>query len=108
MTEQAPLAIARQGCFFTGGRYTEDDQAMRGQAFVQYQVPVAETGPPVVMIHGTGQTGTNFLMTPDGRPGWAEDFLRAGHPVYVVDQAGRGRSGQDLPMARMPAPRWRR
>jgi pimeloyl-ACP methyl ester carboxylesterase len=105
VTEQTPLSIARQGCFFTGGRYTEDGQAMRGQSFVQFQVPAAETGPPVVMIHGTGQTGTNFLMTPDGRPGWAEDFLRAGHAVYVVDQAGRGRSGQDTahgPHARAP------
>ncbi len=95
MSEQAPLSIARQGCFFTGGRYTADGTAMRGQAFVQFQVPAKETGPPVVMIHGTGQTATNFLTTPDGRPGWAEDFLRAGHPVYLVEQAGRGRSGQD-------------
>jgi pimeloyl-ACP methyl ester carboxylesterase len=92
---RTPLTLARQGCFFTGGRYTEDGQAMRGQCFVHFQVPAEETGLPVVMIHGTGQTGTNFMTTPDGRPGWAEDFLAAGHAVYIVDQAGRGRSGQD-------------
>ena len=49
---------------------------------------------PVVMIHGGGQTGTNFTGTPDGRRGWAHDFLRAGYEVYVVDQPGRARSGQ--------------
>jgi pimeloyl-ACP methyl ester carboxylesterase len=27
--------------------------------------------------------------------GWDEFFLRAGHPVYVIDQAGRGRSAID-------------
>ena len=69
------------------------DQAMAGQMFVQYQVPTGATKPyPVVMVHGGGQTGTNFLGTPDGRPGWNEWFLRQGYAVYVVDQPGRGRS----------------
>jgi pimeloyl-ACP methyl ester carboxylesterase len=93
-----PLRITRQGCFFTGGRHVPrgDGRAMQGQMFVQFQVPAELCRPePVVMIHGTGQTGANFLATPDGRPGWAEDFLRAGYAVYVIDQAGRGRSGQD-------------
>ena len=27
--------------------------------------------------------------------GWSEYFVRAGYPVYLVDQAGRGRSGFD-------------
>jgi hypothetical protein len=58
-------------------------------------VPAKQTQPyPVVMIHGAGQTGNNFTGTPDGRRGWAHDFLRAGYAVYVVDQPARGRSGQ--------------
>jgi len=45
------------------------------------------------MIHGGGQTASNFLGTPDGRRGWADDFVANGYAVYVVDQSGRGRSG---------------
>ena len=45
------------------------------------------------MIHGGGQTASNFLSTPDGRRGWADDFVANGYAVYVVDQSGRGRSG---------------
>jgi len=47
------------------------------------------------MIHGGSQTGTNFAGTPDGREGWAQFFLRKGFDVYVVDQAGRGRSAYE-------------
>jgi pimeloyl-ACP methyl ester carboxylesterase len=50
---------------------------------------------PIVMIHGQFQNGSNFLGTPDDRPGWAEFFLRQGFPVYVVDQPARGRSAYD-------------
>jgi len=91
-----PLRIADQGCFFVGGRYVEDGDArtMQGQMFVQYQVPARLKCPyPVVMIHGGGQTGVNFLGTPDGRRGWADDFLANGIATYVVDQPSRGRSG---------------
>jgi pimeloyl-ACP methyl ester carboxylesterase len=67
---------------------------MTGQMFVQFQVPQARRHRvPIVMWHGGGQTGANFLGTPDGRPGWAEFFVRQGYAVYVVDQPGRARSG---------------
>jgi pimeloyl-ACP methyl ester carboxylesterase len=66
---------------------------MAGQMYVEYQVPKNVRHPyPVVMIHGAGQTGTNFLSTPDDRPGWAQFFVANGYAVYVVDQTGRGRS----------------
>lgn len=29
----------------------------------------------------------------DGHEGWATYFVRHGHPVYVMDHVGRGRSG---------------
>ena len=90
------VALSDQGYFFVGGAYTKtkDGQIMIGQMFVQYQVPQNRTQPyPVVMWHGGGQTGTNFLATPDGRPGWADYFLRQGYAVYVVDQPARARSG---------------
>ena len=91
-----PLSIAQQGYFYVNGQYTtsKDGQIMVGQMFVQYQIPQARTQKyPIIMVHGGGQTGTNFLGTPDGRPGWAEYFLRQGYAVYVVDQPGRARSG---------------
>jgi pimeloyl-ACP methyl ester carboxylesterase len=47
------------------------------------------------MMHGFNHTGVTFETTPDGREGWATYFARKGHPVYIVDQPGRGRSGFD-------------
>jgi pimeloyl-ACP methyl ester carboxylesterase len=91
-----PLAIADQGCFFVGGGYVASEQGSisGGQMYVQYQIPAQRKHPyPVVMIHGGGQTGVNFLGTPDGRRGWADYFLAQGYAVYVVDQPSRGRSG---------------
>lgn len=86
------------GYFFVGGRYgsVAGKDAATGQMFVEYHAPAKVTQPyPVVMVHGTAQTGTNFLGTPDGRPGWVARFVEKGFVVYVVDQVGRGRSGQD-------------
>jgi pimeloyl-ACP methyl ester carboxylesterase len=91
------LAVAAQGYFFVGGQYAtakDGQQIMVGQMYVQYQVPQQRKHRyPIVMWHGGGQTGTNFLGTPDGRMGWAEYFVREGYTVYVVDQPARARSG---------------
>ena len=91
----APLSIAHQGYFFVGGKYStvKDQQVMSGQLYVEFQIPSKQTHEwPIVMIHGGGQSGTNFTGTPDGREGWAQYFLRQGYAVYVVDQPGRGRA----------------
>jgi pimeloyl-ACP methyl ester carboxylesterase len=90
-----PLEIAQQGYLFAGGKYFDgpNGRFMAGQAYVEYQIPKNRTHPyPIVMIHGGGQSGSNFTGTPDGREGWAQYFLRQGYAVYVVDQPGRGRS----------------
>ena len=90
-----PLRIADQGCFFVGGDYTETaaGRLSSGHMYVQYQIPAEQKHPyPVVMIHGGGQTGVNFLGTPDGRRGWADFFVANGYAVYVVDQPSRGRA----------------
>ena len=90
-----PLEIAREGYLFAGGKYSDagGTKQMTGQIYAEYQIPVHRTHRyPIVMIHGGAQTGTNFSGTPDGREGWAQFFLRHGYAVYVVDQAGRGRS----------------
>ena len=93
---RSQLVIAEQGYFFVGGRYTttRDGQISVGQMYVQYQIPQHRLHPyPVVMWHGGGQTGTNFMGTPDGRKGWGDFFLERGYAVYIVDQPARARSG---------------
>ncbi len=90
-----PLSIARQGYLFAGGKYStvKDRKVMAGQLYAEFQIPTKMTHPnPIVMIHGGGQSGTNFTGTPDGREGWAQFFLREGYAVYVVDQPGRARA----------------
>jgi pimeloyl-ACP methyl ester carboxylesterase len=97
-TSPQPLAVAKQGNFFVGGKYStvKDRQVLAGEMYVEYQIPVKQTHRwPIVMVHGLGQTGTNFTATPDGREGWAQYFLRQGYAVYVVDTPGRGKSAYD-------------
>jgi pimeloyl-ACP methyl ester carboxylesterase len=89
------LVLAKSGAFYAGGRYDKDhpDQHFVGQMYVEYQVPAQQRHPyPIVLIHGGGQTGAGWWTTSDGRPGWAQYFLRRGYAVYVVDQVARGRS----------------
>ncbi|MDO4193328.1 MAG: alpha/beta hydrolase [Erysipelotrichaceae bacterium] len=68
-------------------------QHMYNQMFVEAYFPVTTTKPyPVVMFHGAGQTNVNWLMTPDGRMGWADYFVSKGYEVYLCEQPSRGRS----------------
>ncbi len=95
-TDIGTIALADHSCFFVGGDYREIDTGVicEGSMYVECFVPTDQSHDlPVVMVHGKGQTGTNFIATPDGRRGWLHDFLRAGYAVYIVDQPERGRSG---------------
>jgi pimeloyl-ACP methyl ester carboxylesterase len=104
-TPSTPLVLKAQGSFFVGGEKAEQTRAELGglgpgghiavnQMYVRYMVPQGGEGNvPVVMIHGATLTGKSWETTPDGRMGWDEYFVRKGHPVYVPDQVGRGRSG---------------
>ena len=96
--DPGPLSIGRQGYLFAGGKYSTlgDRRVMSGQLYAEFQIPARQTHPwPIVMIHGGGQSGTNFTGAPDGREGWAQFFLRQGYAVYVVDQPGRGRAAYE-------------
>lgn len=87
--------VAYQGFFYAGGEYVrEGDQVtMGGAMYVEVMVPKEIRHPyPVVFFHGAGQTAVDWLQTPDGRPGWAYNFLDAGYVVYMEDYPGRGRS----------------
>jgi len=77
--------------FYTPGKYTND--VMAGQMYVEVLRPAHVTKRyPLVFFHGASQTATNWMGTPDGRPGWADYFLGQGYLVYLVDQPARGRS----------------
>ena len=101
----APLVLKAQGSFFVGGEKVDQTRVELGdlgpegkitvnQMYVRYMVPQGGDGNvPVVMLHGATLTGKSWETTPDGRMGWDEYFVRKGHPVYVPDQVGRGRSG---------------
>jgi pimeloyl-ACP methyl ester carboxylesterase len=104
-TADTPLVLKAQGSFFVGGEKAEQTRVELGelgpggpitvnQMYVRYMVPQGGDGNvPVVMVHGATLTGKSWETTPDGRMGWDEYFVRKGHPVYVPDQVGRGRSG---------------
>lgn len=109
---ESPLTLKNRGSFFLGGHSAAQTPTQLGsvlnapqlkggnvtvnQMYVEYMVPVASTGLPVVMLHGGTVTGKSYDTTPDGRMGWYEYFVRRGYPVYVPDQVGRARSGADF------------
>jgi hypothetical protein len=70
-------------------------QIIIGQMFVQFQTPMKSTSWPLIMVHGSGYTGTCVQGTAGGTEGWSDYTVRHGIPTYVVDQSGRGRSGFD-------------
>lgn len=84
--------------FYVGGGYSDDGNGghiFKDQMYVEMLVPTSSqpnNSDPIVLIHGQGQTGTNFLNKPDGGLSWTSRFLEAGHTVYIVDQTFRGRS----------------
>jgi hypothetical protein len=106
-----PLVIEDQGSFFIGGvpkvttyatvpgpnQVMTPSQITIGQMYVQFQIPGHKKAnmPPVIMVHGSTHTAACLESTPDGREGWAPYFVRNGISTYIVDQAGRGRSGFD-------------
>ncbi len=99
-----------RGIFYAGGHMAEDERGhyRTGQMFVEVYVPKEVRHPwPVIMFHGAGQTNVNWLITPDGRMGWADWFLKNGYTVYLAEQPARGRSawhpGTDGPTIHHPA-----
>ncbi|MHB1936742.1 MAG: alpha/beta hydrolase family protein [Acidobacteriaceae bacterium] len=88
--------LGSMGDFYVGGEWAgkPGSQVMSGAIFVEAWVPKKVQHPyPIVFVQGGGgQTLLASVQTPDGRPGWAYDFLNAGYTVYMVDAPGTGRS----------------
>jgi pimeloyl-ACP methyl ester carboxylesterase len=87
--------LERQGFFYVGGHYVGEPGKgiMDGAMYVEVRVPKKIRHPhPVVFIHGAGSLGTQWVQTPDGRPGWVYYFLEQGYVTYVLDTVARGRS----------------
>ena len=85
--------IANKGFYYAGGEYVGDPPIMGGQMYVEVWEPREATQPyPLLMFHGNGQTGVDWLQTPDGRPGWAYYLVEQGYTLYMVDYPARGRS----------------
>ena len=63
------------------------------QMYVEYWIPARVRHPyAMVLVHGGGGQGTDWMGTPDGRPGWVTYLLQEGFRVYVVDRPGHGRA----------------
>jgi pimeloyl-ACP methyl ester carboxylesterase len=89
--------IGRQGHFYVGGKWVGEPgkERMRGAMYVEVWVPKKMKHPyPILFVEaGGGQTDLALLQTPDGRPGWAYDFVNQGYTIYMMDFPGRGRAG---------------
>src|SRR5216117_1641097 len=91
-----PLDLAEWSYFWVG---VEQAHLARGttangkQMYVEYWIPSLVRHPlPIVLVHGGGGQGLDWMGTPDGRPGWVTHLLQEGFKVYVVDRPGHGRS----------------
>lgn len=101
-----PLQLCDRGTFYVGGapKITPfatgpEPQGQRqiiiGQMYVQFATPMVSKSWPLIMVHGSGYTGSAVEGTAGGNEGWSDYTVRHGVPTYVVDQPGRGRSGFD-------------
>ncbi len=93
---QVAGAPTRLAAFAPGGParpFDPNGDYVAGQMYVQYIRLARPASPlPLLFWHGGGMTGATWEDTPDGRPGWQDFFLRAGHDVYLCDAAERGRA----------------
>ena len=89
--------IGSEGRFYVGGHYVGEpgNETMHGAMYVETWVPTKIRHPyPIVIIgFSVGQDEYEFMQTPDGRPGWAYDFVNQGYTVYMMDFPGLGRAG---------------
>jgi pimeloyl-ACP methyl ester carboxylesterase len=86
---------ARRGFFWTGVERLDGPwgTVVRAPMYVEWEEPEEVTRPfPLVLIHGGGGQGLDWMQTVDGRAGWSTLLVERGYKVYVVDRPGHGRS----------------
>ena len=91
---------SRRGFFWTGIERVESPfgTVVRGPMYVEWEEPVEVTQPyPIVLIHGGGGQGLDWMQTFDGRPGWA--------PLLVAARLQGLRRRPPGPRALVPASR---
>lgn len=87
--------LGQKSIFYVGGGYSSQPGKTHvyNQMYVEAYIPKKVLHPyPVIMFHGAGQTNVGWMITPDGRMGWADYFLLKGFCVYMAEQPSRGRS----------------
>lgn len=87
--------IGKKSIFYVGGKFsgTPGKSYVCNQMYVEAYEPKEILHPyPIVFFHGAGQTNVNWMVTPDGRMGWADYFVSKGYCVYMAEQPSRGRS----------------
>src|ERR1700692_361316 len=88
--------IGREGHFYVGGHYVGEpgNETMDHAMYVETWAPknIRHPYPIVFIVMSGGQNAYELMQTPDGRPGWAYDFVNQGYTVYMMDFPGLGRS----------------
>jgi pimeloyl-ACP methyl ester carboxylesterase len=73
--------------------YNPNGDFKTGQMYVQYvKLQNPKSKYPLLLWHTGGATGASWETKPDGKPGWQQYFLNAGHDVYISDAVERGRA----------------
>jgi pimeloyl-ACP methyl ester carboxylesterase len=84
--------------FYVGGRLLPiaSGNLTVDQLYVEKLTPLTGVtqAKPLVFFHGGAVSGTTWLITPDGRKGFASYFLEQGYQVYLLDHTSVGRSSQ--------------
>jgi len=93
---KVPLDLAEWSYFWVGVDRADlaSGTVVSGkQMYVESWIPSQVKHPyPIVLVHGGGGQGLDWMGTPDGRPGWATYLAQEGYRVYVVDRPGHGHS----------------
>ena len=83
-----PLDIAEWSFFWVGVERMDlgKGPVVNGkQMYVEYQVPAKVRHPyPIVLVHGGGGQGLDWMGTPDGRRGWSTHLLLEGRHVFRI------------------------
>ncbi|KAI9699530.1 MAG: hypothetical protein M1820_007161 [Bogoriella megaspora] len=111
------MTLPPESSFFTPGRRIPYDNSYIyiDHCFVQHlpanPSAVSASKPPLLFIHGGGQTSILYLTTPDTRLSWAHLASSLGHPTYLLDAPDHGRSSYAPPAIRTEQghgePEWR-